>query len=98
MANKLTLQQDTMLVTMMSQLNIQSEQQKIMQRELQTVRNKLEQASKILAQKDQLIGSLEIDLEHMIDQMVKIKHTRSPMIERQWIARTAPGVATDYSV
>lgn len=77
----------------MSQLNIQSEQQQIMQRELQNVRHKLDQASKTLAQKDQLIGSLELDLEHMIDQMVKIQHTRAPIAERQWMARSAPGVA-----
>jgi hypothetical protein len=94
-ANKFTISQDSMLATMMSQLNTQTEQQKIMQRELQNVRLKLEQASRTLAQKDQLIGSLELDLEHMIDQMVKIQHNRTTAAEQQWIARPAPGVAAD---
>ncbi len=64
----------------MSQLNLQSDQQAKMQHELQTVKSKLEQASKKLAQKEQIIGSLELDLEHMIEQLRKIQLTRVHML------------------
>lgn len=93
-ANKPTKQQN-MFAVMMTQLNTQTLQQELMQRELQSVRHKLEQASKTLAQKDQLIGSLELDLEHMIDQMVKIQQEHNTLMERQWITRTAPGLAAE---
>lgn len=76
MSSQVSVHQEDMLTNMISQLNTQSDQQQLMQRELQNMRYQLEQASKTLAQKDQLIDSLEIDLEHMIDQMVKIQHGR----------------------
>lgn len=97
MANKST-KQHNMFVTMMSQLNSQTQQQEMMRRELQYVRNKLEQASKTLAQKDQLIDSLELDLEHMIDQIGKLQHSRPATTEHQWIARSAPGLASEHNI
>ena len=97
MANKST-KQHNMFVTMMSQLNSQTQQQEMMRRELQYVRNKLEQASKTLAQKDQLIDSLELDLEHMIDQIGKLQHSRPTTAEHQWIARRAPGLASEHNI
>jgi len=75
-SSQVSVHKDDVLSSMISQLNTQSDQQQLMQRELQSMRYQLEQASKTLAQKDQLIDSLEIDLEHMIDQMVKIQHGR----------------------
>lgn len=77
MSSQVSVHQEDMLTNMISQLNTQSDQQQLMQRELQNMRYQLEQASKTLAQKDQLIDSLEVDLEHMIDQMVRIQHDRN---------------------
>ncbi len=85
--------------SILSQLQAQSAQQAVMQRELDNVKQKLELASKTLAQKDQIIGSLELDLEHMIDQLVKIQHNRTqPGTRQQWMARPAPGLNTDNQV
>lgn len=73
MANKSSSSiKNNVFTSMMLQLHSQSAQQAQMQKELQTVKSKLEQASRTLMQKDLLIGSLEQDLEHMIDQLVKI--------------------------
>lgn len=83
MANKALENRDSMFANMILQLNNQSAQQVIMQQELQAIRQKLDQASKTLAQKDQIIGSLEQDLEHMIDQLSKIKRNQS-QADSQW--------------
>lgn len=72
-ANNAFQTQDHNVAAMLMQLNLQSAQQAMLQEELNMIKHQLEQASKILAQKDQIIGSLELDLEHMIDQLVKIK-------------------------
>lgn len=77
MANKALTHHDSMFAAMLLQLNNQNMQQAVMQQELQTIKFKLEQASKTLAQKDQIIGSLEQDLEHMIDQLTKLQHNRA---------------------
>lgn len=77
MANKALENRDSIFANMILQLNNQSAQQVIMQQELQAIRQKLDQASKTLAQKDQIIGSLEQDLEHMIDQLSKIQRNQS---------------------
>jgi hypothetical protein len=83
---------------MMLQLHSQSAQQALMQRELQNMKYKLEQTSKTLAQKDLLIGSLESDLEHMIDQLVKIKYSdRKPNENCKWMSRAVPGINQDLS-
>ena len=71
MANKACLDKDNTFESMILHLNSQFAQQVMMQKELQDMRFQLEQASKTLAQKEQIIGSLEQDLEHMIDQLVK---------------------------
>ncbi len=84
--------------SLMTQLNSQSARQDMMQLELQTVKQKLDQASRTLAQKDQLIGSLELDLEHMIDQLMKIQHTKAQIAEQQWLARTASGISLDSNM
>lgn len=69
-----------------------------MQSEINNIKYKLEQASKDLAQKDLLIDSLEMDLEHMIDQLVKMQHSRKQCSEQQqWIARGVPGLHTEVS-
>lgn len=84
--------------SMLMQLHSQSAQQEQMQRELQDIRTKLAQASKTLAQKDLLIDSLELDLEHMIDQLVKIQHNQSASREsKQWMARPVPGLTQEIS-
>lgn len=75
MANKTSASsRSNVFASMVSQLHSQSAQQAQMQKELQTIKHKLEQASKTLMQKDQIIGSLELDLEHMIDQLVKFNY------------------------
>lgn len=67
-----------------------------MQTELNNIKYKLEQASRTLAQKEQLIDSLEVDLEHMIDQLVKIQHTRQQCGNtQQWIVRAVPGLSQE---
>jgi chromosome segregation ATPase len=81
--------------SLMMQLSSQSAQQAMMQLELKTVKQKLDQVSRTLAQKDQLIGSLELDLEHLIDQLMKIQHNKAQAAEQQWIVRAAPGVSSE---
>ncbi len=63
-----------------------------LQQELEMIKYQLEQASSILAQKDQVIYSLEQDLEHMIDQLGKIK-PKSP--SAQWLDRQLPGLSVE---
>ncbi len=71
----------------------QDAQQAIMQKELLNIKFKLEQASKTLAQKELIIDSLELDLEHMIDQLVKFQQSRNPApSSQQWMTRTVPGL------
>lgn len=84
--------------SLMMQLSSQSAQQAMMQLELQSVKQKLDQASRTLAQKDQIIGSLEQDLEHMIDQLMKIQHNKAQIAEQQWIIRSAPGLSSDSNM
>lgn len=73
--------------SMTLKLPTQSEQQELLQQELDYVKHKLEQASKTLAQKEQIIGSLELDLEHMIDQLVKFQQNRNHAnSQSQWLA------------
>lgn len=84
--------------SLMMQLSSQSAQQAMMQLELQTVKQKLDQASRTLAQKDQLIGSLELDLEHLIDQLMKIQHNKALIVEQQWIIRNASGLNSDSNM
>lgn len=76
-----------------TQFLTQDAQQAIMQKELQNIKFKLEQASKTLAQKELIIDSLESDLEHMIDQLVRFQQSRNPTTSsQQWISRTVPGL------
>lgn len=85
--------------SVLSQLQAQSAQQAAMQQELDMIKHKLELASKTLAQKDQIIGSLELDLEHMIDQLVKIKHNHNQAGTRQqWMSRPTPGLNSENQV
>jgi molecular chaperone GrpE (heat shock protein) len=93
-----TVTQNNVFASMMLQLHSQSAQQAQMQKELQNIKYKLEQTSKTLAQKDLLIDSLELDLEHMIDQLVRIQHT-SPQAnsKKQWITRPVPGLQQEIS-
>ena len=60
-----------------------------MQKELEFVRHQLAMASKTLAEKDQMIGSLEDDLAHMVELL----SNRSPKDTNQWMARAVPGIA-----
>lgn len=76
---------------LMMQVHCQTAQD-LMQKELQEIKTKLAQASKTLAQKDLLIVSLETDLEHMIDQLMKIQHNRPVNQNKKWITRAVPGV------
>ncbi len=94
--NKTIQVKDNMFAAMMLQLHAQTAQQTMIQRELQEVKSKLERASRTLAQKDQIIDSLEQDLEHMIDQMGKIqtKHnSQESTTNTQWMTRPLPGFA-----
>lgn len=74
MANKSLNSSDRVFAAMLLELNTQTAQQARLQQELQSIKFELEQAAKTLAQKDQLIGGLQQDLEHAIDQLSKIKH------------------------
>lgn len=78
MANNSFVYTDSAFAFMLLQINTQSEQQVMIQNELQAVNDKLAQAGKILAQKTQIIGSLEQDLEHLLDQLGKIQHNCVP--------------------
>lgn len=72
--------------SLMMQLNLQSAQQAMMQLELQIVKQKLDQASRTLAQKDQLIDSLELDLEHMLGILMKKKqHDALQLSDQHWV-------------
>lgn len=95
MANNAFETQDNTVAAMLMQLNLQTAQQAMLQQELEMIKYKLDQASKSLAQKDQIIGSLELDLEHMIDQLVKIK---SHQTDQQWIDRPVPGICVEAAV
>lgn len=96
--NTSTTSQNSVFASMMLQLHSQSAQQAVMQRELQNIKEKLEQTSKTLAQKDLLIGSLELDLEHMIDQLVNIQHGKSKSTtKKQWITSSVPGLCQEAS-
>lgn len=99
MANNIdTTAKHTVFASMLMQLHSQSAQQELMQKELQEIRTKLAQASRTLAQKDLLIDSLEIDLEHMIDQLVKIQHGTNVKPEnKKWMARSVPGLNQDLT-
>lgn len=74
MANNSLIYKDSMFDFMLLQINTQAAQQEIMRNELQVVKDKLAQADKTLAQKNQIIGSLEQDLEHLLDQLGKMQH------------------------
>lgn len=95
MANLLN-NQDSMMADIVAQLNHQNAKQLLLQQELDTIKCKLEKASKTLAQKDQIIGSLEQDLEHMIDQLGKIKNNN--LKERQWLDHPAAPISVEATV
>lgn len=76
-----------LLASMMSQLQAQS-------KELELAKNKLERASRSLEQKNKIIDSLELDLEHMVDQLLKLNATES---SSRWINRPVPGLNTENS-
>jgi SMC interacting uncharacterized protein involved in chromosome segregation len=98
MANQLNKAlRNTSFATVVSQLHNQNADQEKMQNEINNIKYKLEQASKVLAQKDLLIDSLEMDLEHMIDQLVKMQHTRKCSPQQQWMSRGVPGLNTEVS-
>ncbi len=61
-----------------------------MQKELELVRQQLAMASKTLAEKDQVIGSLEDDLAHMVELL----SNRTPNVKEnaQWLAHPVSGV------
>lgn len=61
-----------------------------MQRELELVRQQLAMASKTLAEKDQVIGSLEDDLAHMVELL----SNRNPNAKdsAQWLSHSVSGV------
>lgn len=67
-----------------------------MQRELENIKFKLDQASKILAQKDLLIGGLEEDIDHMIRLLSENNRSRGACnadeANKQWILRSVPGL------
>ncbi len=77
MANNSFNGKDNITTATMAQINSQSEKHSKLEEELQYIKFQLEVASKRLAQKDQIIGSLEQDLEHMIDQLNKIQHNNT---------------------
>lgn len=61
-----------------------------MQKELEFVKHQLAMASKTLAEKDQVIGSLEDDLAHMVEVLNnRDRHQNANL----WIARPVPGIA-----
>jgi chromosome segregation ATPase len=95
--NKAIQVKDNMVAAMMLQLHAQTTQQAMMQRELQEIKSKLDRASVTLAQKDQIIDSLEQDLEHMIDQIGKIQTKQNLQADTnahtQWMSRPLPGFA-----
>lgn len=97
MANKALSYQESMFASMILELNSQSAQHAKMQQELEIVRHQLDQASKTLAHKDQIIGSLENDLEHMIDQLLKIQKSRESN-SQQWMGRSVPGLNHDAAL
>jgi chromosome segregation ATPase len=98
-ANKFNIAtQKSSFATVLAQLHTQTAQQEKMQIEMNNIKYKLEQASKTLAQKDLLIDSLEMDLEHMIDQLVKMQHGRKQCdSKQQWMSRGLPGLNTEVN-
>ena len=72
-----------------------------MQRELENIKFKLDQASKILAQKDLLIGGLEEDIDHMIRLLSENNRSRGASnadeASKQWILRSVPGLNLEVS-
>lgn len=61
-----------------------------MQKELELVRQQLAMASKTLAEKDQVIGSLEDDLAHMVELLSN--RTPNAKENAQWLAHPVSGV------
>lgn len=94
MANKIFNSQDTKIAAIIVEANNQNTERALLQQELDMIKYKLAEASKTLALKDQIIGSLEQDLEHMIDQLTKINRRQ----EQQWIDRPVPGLNIEASV
>lgn len=70
---------NNLFADMLVRLNVQTTEQAKLQRELETTKLQL-------LQKDQLIGKLEMDLEHMVDQFSKISYNN------QWMDRDVPGL------
>lgn len=82
--------------SMMLQLNSQAKHQEQLKQQLNHTAKQLENAQKILAQKNRLIDSLEIDLEHVVDQLTKLKTTTKKETPKAsgnlWISRPVPGL------
>lgn len=93
MANKIFNLQDTKIAATIVELNNQNAQHALLQQELDMIKYKLAEASKTLALKDQIIGSLEQDLEHMIDQLTKINRGKE-----QWLDRPVSGINIEATV
>lgn len=96
-----------LLASMVLQLNSQSRERAELQKQLVTVNQQLAKVHKVLAQKDHIIDSLEIDLEHVVTQLTRLQTmptagslrtslTRSSA--KKWINRTVPGLSASGMV
>lgn len=86
--------QSTLLASMAAQLSLQAKQRVQLQEQLQTVNQQLAKVHKTLQQKEHIIDSLELDLEHMVDQLTRLGSKNSKKatdFNKSWINRTVPG-------
>jgi len=77
---------------MVLQLNVQAKQQAALQKRLRDATKQLIKTKKALAQKERLIDSLEVDLEHVISQFSKMQSCNAINRSKQWISRPVPGL------
>lgn len=93
--------QEQLLASMAVKLNSQTRERAELQRQLVAVNQQLANVHKTLAQKDHIIGSLEVDLEHMLEQLTRLQSCNNPgsfkpvhaNSDSWWINRTVPGLA-----
>ena len=89
--------QDPVITSMVQKLNTQVKEQALLEKKLLRANEKLAQVKKVLAEKNQIIDSLEVDLEHVVSQLGRVKpttHTYSSTPHGQWIGKPVPGLTT----
>ena len=100
MTNKiLTYSQDPVITSMVQRLNAQVKAQALLEKKLMRANEKLAQVRRILAEKNHIIDSMQVDLEHVIDvakskQIDDLATQNNDSHNRPWMEKPLPGVTT----